>query len=641
MSSNGASGDRLTRPRIGLALSGGGFRASIFHLGVIRRLEELGIMQDVNVISTVSGGSIIGAYYVVEMERRFRERRPELKGIEKDAGTAPGAPVPLHAAVARMRVQIFHEIAGEFFKALDQNLRSRALPFSPFYHPILFFRSLWPTFSRSDIIQAEYDRVFFDKHPVDQLPNVTDGEGSRDFLDGPRLVINVTSLLTGERKGFSRVPVSGVREMNKPNTNVLPLSRVVGASSCVPGMFPPTPIFGDIFVDGGVSDNQGLDGLLDDGRLPPGAAISDDDADKVLRAARDYDAIIVSDACGQMEPVHNIKGRAAAVLPRTFSIFQHELRSKTIRRLMAWRRGEEWAKSGATAHEIPAGADAPAGGAASWTTSGVVPVDLGRNGTSGWTREFAYVQLYLNLKERSTAATDDEFRVTHRIPSEYIQALGRMRTDLDQFSFVEREALLYHGYTAIDAQIRRWCRGLVGYYRGVGGDPVPLTTPPLFIERPASGSTVSSMPARAGGNRGRVLNELRAASQSVFLFRTRKKYPVATLATFFLTFVLPLSLVGYWLWIRGAEWMEDAFGSALQRWWERSTAGTVNDFLVWIGGSVTFPVGPKGVLVILTFVLAAYFFLWVTFEATRKLASWLDWRRYRQLTGMKPGSPWN
>ena len=54
--------------KIGLALSGGGFRASIFHLGVIRRLEELGIMREVDVISAVSGGSIIAAYYVIEME---------------------------------------------------------------------------------------------------------------------------------------------------------------------------------------------------------------------------------------------------------------------------------------------------------------------------------------------------------------------------------------------------------------------------------------------------------------------------------------------------------------------------------------------------------------------------------------------
>jgi NTE family protein len=51
--------------RIGLGLSGGGFRASIFHLGVILRLEELGIMPRVNVISSVSGGSIVAAYYVI------------------------------------------------------------------------------------------------------------------------------------------------------------------------------------------------------------------------------------------------------------------------------------------------------------------------------------------------------------------------------------------------------------------------------------------------------------------------------------------------------------------------------------------------------------------------------------------------
>jgi len=48
--------------KIGLGLSGGGFRASIFHLGVILRLEELGIMPQMKVISSVSGGSIITAF---------------------------------------------------------------------------------------------------------------------------------------------------------------------------------------------------------------------------------------------------------------------------------------------------------------------------------------------------------------------------------------------------------------------------------------------------------------------------------------------------------------------------------------------------------------------------------------------------
>ena len=89
-------------PKIGLALSGGGFRASIFHLGVIRRLEELGIMKQVSVVSSVSGGSIVAAYYIIEMERRLRERRSEIEE----------APDTLDA----VRVEMFEEIAADFFQ---------------------------------------------------------------------------------------------------------------------------------------------------------------------------------------------------------------------------------------------------------------------------------------------------------------------------------------------------------------------------------------------------------------------------------------------------------------------------------------------------------------------------------------------
>jgi predicted acylesterase/phospholipase RssA len=49
--------------RLGLALSGGGFRASFFHLGVLKRLAELDLLRLVNVLSTVSGGSVVGALY--------------------------------------------------------------------------------------------------------------------------------------------------------------------------------------------------------------------------------------------------------------------------------------------------------------------------------------------------------------------------------------------------------------------------------------------------------------------------------------------------------------------------------------------------------------------------------------------------
>src|SRR6185369_4146934 len=47
--------------RLGLALSGGGFRAAAFHLGVMQKLESLGLLYKIDVLSCVSGGSIAGA----------------------------------------------------------------------------------------------------------------------------------------------------------------------------------------------------------------------------------------------------------------------------------------------------------------------------------------------------------------------------------------------------------------------------------------------------------------------------------------------------------------------------------------------------------------------------------------------------
>jgi NTE family protein len=50
------------RSGVGLALSGGGYRASLFHLGAIRRLHELGMLQKVTRLSSVSGGSILAGH---------------------------------------------------------------------------------------------------------------------------------------------------------------------------------------------------------------------------------------------------------------------------------------------------------------------------------------------------------------------------------------------------------------------------------------------------------------------------------------------------------------------------------------------------------------------------------------------------
>src|SRR5450759_332486 len=61
-------------PGIGLALSGGGFRAMLFHAGALLRLNELGVLSRVARISSVSGGSIAAGYLDWPSARSNRSR---------------------------------------------------------------------------------------------------------------------------------------------------------------------------------------------------------------------------------------------------------------------------------------------------------------------------------------------------------------------------------------------------------------------------------------------------------------------------------------------------------------------------------------------------------------------------------------
>ncbi|HSW52422.1 MAG TPA: patatin-like phospholipase family protein, partial [Sulfuricaulis sp.] len=389
-------------PRIGLALSGGGFRASIFHLGAILRLEELGLMEKVAVISTVSGGSIVGVFYAIEMERCLQSKDP------------PG------------RIEAWRTISQRFLEAVDYNLRSRALLFTPVYHPLIFLKStLLAAFrrgARSVLIQKEYDKWFFHDNTLDELPTVRTDEKARP-VSGPKLVINTTSLISGERKAFERDANSNLAEMRTSNKNVLKLSQVVGASAGVPVLFPPTPIAGDLLVDGGVADNQGIEGL----------------------AMAECTHMIISDACGQLELKHDPSTTETSVLFRVNSVLQHQIRNKLMRYLSEAKRRVLQPAPGEGKPDHP--------------------IETGKF-------QFAFFHLYTNLKDDST--------VTHRLPTRYIQPVARIRTDLDQFSHVERETLMYHGYTLADALIRRWCGEI--YPK----KPPPLRTAPLFAKSQAS-----------------------------------------------------------------------------------------------------------------------------------------------------------
>ena len=556
--------------KIGLAVSGGGFRASIFHLGVIRRLEELGIMKNLAEISAVSGGSIIAAYYVIEMERRLQTRQGELNNN-------PGC-------IDAIRLEIFEGIAEDFFTALDHNLRSRALIFSPFYHPIKWFKCLFPGFSRSDLMQKEYDRWFFHGNNLDQLPSVTSGAANvvasnSGLPTGPKLILNTTSLMTGERMGFFREPGSGFNEMTKVNKNVLELARIVGASSAVPGLFPPTPVSGVMLVDGGVVDNQGIDALIP--RDDKGQHIENDG----------FDLLLVSDASGQFEQVHRVSSRAAAVLNRTTSILQFQVRNKQLDVLRNWKN---------------------------------------QNGN----REFAFVHLFLDLKDRRRSGT-----AVPQVPPEYISPLGRIRTDLDQFSFIEREALMYHGYTLIDAQIDAHCPKLKGEI-----DHPDLKLAPLFRDPPGDSTDSSNEENSATPitRHQRIKAVLEAGRTNMFWLRSIKKHPLGASAVVALTWLIPMIVLYLTEVYPNQAFLTETIVKPYIVPLLKSVIPVGQlPFLPNLQDYVAWPITATGLTVLIFLGLLGYLLAFWTYSILRRLVRRWELEEYKNLTGEeRPSTHW-
>ena len=105
---------------IGLALSGGGYRASLFHLGVTKRLHELGILQKITHLSSVSGGSIFSAYLADAMIKKGNGKTLSFESWEKDIAA------PFIAFVnsdIRTKLILKYFIWGQF----NTNLRANAL----------------------------------------------------------------------------------------------------------------------------------------------------------------------------------------------------------------------------------------------------------------------------------------------------------------------------------------------------------------------------------------------------------------------------------------------------------------------------------------------------------------------------------
>ena len=94
---------RAFRPGIALALPGSGFRASIFHLGVIRKLAELGRLSQVDMVATVSGGSILGAFMVLRWKEMLRQGNCERAAFRPLRNTIiPNCQVPYSIPIKQL-----------------------------------------------------------------------------------------------------------------------------------------------------------------------------------------------------------------------------------------------------------------------------------------------------------------------------------------------------------------------------------------------------------------------------------------------------------------------------------------------------------------------------------------------------------
>lgn len=203
--------------RIGLALSGGGFRAAAYHLGTFRKLKQLGLLDKIDLFSCVSGGSIAGAYLCANWND------------------------------------------PNVLDNLEKYLRTRSIAVSSFIGG-----ALNPFGSRLDALASSYDKHLFDDATLSSLSG------------GPRIYLNSTNLSTGNMffyvAGGGKPEEMGEHELGQHSASDQKISTAVAASSAFPPVFPPMRVNEADFpnqeteylslTDGGVYDNLGVNPLM-------------------------------------------------------------------------------------------------------------------------------------------------------------------------------------------------------------------------------------------------------------------------------------------------------------------------------------------------------------------------------------------
>src|SRR3954452_1727543 len=119
-------------PGIGLAISGGGYRAMLFHLGAFLRLYELGLLQRLGRISSVSGGSITSAKVALEWGR-LSSRDPFFERVVEPIRTLAGATIdwPCILAGSLLPGDVAHYVSLAYGRYLFGRATLADLPASP------------------------------------------------------------------------------------------------------------------------------------------------------------------------------------------------------------------------------------------------------------------------------------------------------------------------------------------------------------------------------------------------------------------------------------------------------------------------------------------------------------------------------
>jgi len=226
---------RGPRPGIGLCLSGGGYRAMVFHLGALWRLNEVGMLKTIARISSVSGGSITAGMLGLQWKKLNFNAQGTASNLI-DLVINPVLALANHTldviSIAEGIVNPFKSIADEIADAYRNHLYGHAT--------------------------------------LQELPS--DNEG-------PRFVINATNVQSKVLWRFSK-PYMGDYRVGLIKNPTLQLAVAVGASSAFPPVLSPVRIkvnpkdfdpasAGDlqkvpfdteiVLSDGGVYDNLGLE----------------------------------------------------------------------------------------------------------------------------------------------------------------------------------------------------------------------------------------------------------------------------------------------------------------------------------------------------------------------------------------------